>query len=136
MHILVAHHDRWTRLVLANVLRQAGFGVAEASNGISVLRLAAQSRPDVVVLGGQLPELGVGDVRSALKADPRTRGIGVFVVRDHSWTSGQAVAACARACQHPARWTRARRPATGRRVPPLVRSSRVAAEPPVPALAR
>jgi CheY-like chemotaxis protein len=137
MQILVALHDRWARLVLARALSQAGFGVAEASNGISALRLAAQTRPDVVVLGGQLPELGVGDVRRALKADPLTRGIGVFVMRDHAWASGQPVAASVRACPQRARSMRARRHLTRQHVPPAVSpQSHLAAPRPVPGLTR
>jgi len=82
MDVLVAHHDRWQRLVLADALVGAGFRVAEASNGTSALRLAAQERPHVVVLGAQLSELDPTEVRCALKADPQTRQIGVFVVRE------------------------------------------------------
>ena len=99
MHVLVAHHDRWTRLVLADLLASAGFGVAEASNGMTALRLAAQARPDVVVLGTRLPELEANDVRAALKADPATRGIGVFVLHEREVASGGAVGACVRRCR-------------------------------------
>jgi CheY-like chemotaxis protein len=81
MQVLVAHHDRWTRLVLSDALVHAGFRVAEASNGLAALRLVAQARPDVVVLGPQLSELASSEVRSAIKADPSTRAIGVFLVR-------------------------------------------------------
>src|SRR5512133_3854470 len=82
MHALVAHHDPWARLVLTDVLARAGFLVAEASNGTSALRKAAQTRPDVVVLGAHLSEIAANEVQGALKADPHTRGIGVFVVGD------------------------------------------------------
>ena len=82
MHALVAHHDPWARLVLTDALVRAGFDVAEASNGTAALRKAAQTRPDVLVLGAHLSELAATEVQGALKADPHTRGIGVFVVGD------------------------------------------------------
>ncbi|HEY3058597.1 MAG TPA: response regulator [Chloroflexota bacterium] len=99
MRVLVVHHDRWARLVLVDVLARAGFGVAEASNGMTALRLAAQTRPDVVVLGTRLPELAAHDVQTALKAAPATRRIGVFVLRERVVPSGCAVPACVRRCQ-------------------------------------
>jgi CheY-like chemotaxis protein len=98
MQVLVAHHDRWTRLVLAEVLTQAGYSVSEASNGISALRLAAHTRPRLMVLSAQLSELAAADVRAALKADPSTRGIGVFVVRARK-TAGAVVAAYGARCR-------------------------------------
>jgi PleD family two-component response regulator len=82
MYALVAHHDPWARLVLTDALIRAGFDVAEASNGTAALRKATQTRPDVVVLGAHLSELAPTEVQGALKADPHTRGIGVFVVGD------------------------------------------------------
>lgn len=103
MNVLVAHHDRWSRVVLMDVLERAGFGVTEASNGGAALRMARHTRPDVVVLGAQLSEVAAGEVHRALKADPLTRDIGVFVVRERSGTSAGAVAACVAHCQRRAR---------------------------------
>jgi CheY-like chemotaxis protein len=37
---LVVENDRWMRLVMSDLLVQAGFRVAEASNGFSAIRLA------------------------------------------------------------------------------------------------
>ena len=110
MNVLVAHHDRWTRLVLADVLARAGFRVAEASNGTAALRMAAQTRPQVVVLGAHLSELAAGEVRSALKADPETRTIGVFVVAERALSAScGAVAVCRTACRGARRLLRPRR---------------------------
>jgi CheY-like chemotaxis protein len=103
MQVLVAHHDRWTRLVLSDALVHEGFRVAEASNGLAALRLVEQARPDVVVLGAELSELASSEVRSAIKSDPRTRGIGVFVVREVARPAVAAVAAYRTACRRPRR---------------------------------
>jgi len=99
MQVLVAHHDRWTRLVLSDALSHAGFRVAEASNGLAALRLVEQAPPDVVVLGAELSELASSEVRSAIKSDPRTRGIGVFVVREVARPVVSAVAAYRTVCR-------------------------------------
>jgi CheY-like chemotaxis protein len=115
MQVLVAHHDRWTRLVLAETLTRAGYDVAEASNGMAALRLAAHLRPELMVLSAQLSELATADVRAALKANPSTRAIGVFVVRARrtrpavpvvaaygsrcrAWRSGRTASLRARRC--------------------------------------
>jgi chemotaxis response regulator CheB len=109
MQVLVAHHDRWTRLVLSDALVHEGFRVAEASNGMAALRLVEQARPDVVVLGPELSEMASSEVRSAIKSNPRTRGIGVFVVRQVARPVVSAVAAYRTVCR------RRRRRVDGRR---------------------
>src|SRR5262245_31018400 len=103
MQVLVAHHDRWTRLVLSDALAHEGFRVAEASNGLAALRSVEQARPDAAVLGAGLAELAVSEVRSAIKSDPRTRGIGVFVVREVARPVVSAVAAYRTVCRRPRR---------------------------------
>jgi hypothetical protein len=112
MQVLVAHHDRWTRLVLADLLARAGFAVAEASNGMAALRLAAQARPDLVVLAAQLPEISTAEVRATLESGADTRGMAVFVLRDGApYAPSGRIPSYRRACRHRravARWTRAR----------------------------
>jgi DNA-binding response OmpR family regulator len=46
---LLVENDPWLRLVMCDVLAQAGYRVAEASNGFSALRLA-QREPLALVL--------------------------------------------------------------------------------------
>jgi CheY-like chemotaxis protein len=127
MQVLVAHHDRWTRLVLAEVLTHAGYNVSEASNGMSALRLAAQTRPGLLVLSAQLSELGGSDVRAALKANPSTRAMGIFVIRERPTTGAvPVVAACGSHCRQrrssraPARRFSAARRVSARRAPAVV----------------
>src|SRR5436190_24261787 len=82
MHVLVAHHDRWARLMLAELLGRAGFTVVEASNGGAAVRLATELRPRLAVLAAQLPELSPREVRAAFDATPETRGIQMFMLRE------------------------------------------------------
>ena len=81
MLVLVAHSDRWTRLLVRDVVVEAGSAVVEASNGMSALRLAQQTQPDLVLLGPTLSEIAPGEVLGLLRADLPTRGIPVLMLR-------------------------------------------------------
>jgi DNA-binding response OmpR family regulator len=82
IRILVVNHDRWTRHSVTAMLCETGFGVREASNGMSALRLAASLPPHVVLIGDGLPEISTRDVVSTLRANPRTRHAAVVRLRD------------------------------------------------------
>jgi signal transduction histidine kinase/DNA-binding response OmpR family regulator len=66
------------RYVKSRVLRQAGFQVLEAATGESALRLAVDSRPDLVLLDINLPDISGLDVARRLRQDPQTRGIPII----------------------------------------------------------
>src|SRR2546422_10068315 len=82
IRVLVADHDRWTRHSVSDILVEAGFAVAEASNGMAVLRGAAVDPPRIVLLGSALPEISTADVVRALRNDPRMRHTAVVEVRN------------------------------------------------------
>jgi CheY-like chemotaxis protein len=71
--VLVADHDRWTRLNLSTMLDEAGLAVSEASNGVSALRVALAQTPHLVILGAELPEMDAAELVQRLRADARTR---------------------------------------------------------------
>jgi CheY-like chemotaxis protein len=75
--VLVAAYDRWSRLCVSGVLRAGGLSVHEASNGMSALRLARDVRPQVIILGPELPEIAPADLIGLLRSDPRTRDAAV-----------------------------------------------------------
>jgi DNA-binding response OmpR family regulator len=81
MTVLVADNDRWARLSVCSVLSEAGFGVEQASNGVSALRIAAASVPHLVLVGGDLPEISTADVVRSLRSNPRTRHAAVVELR-------------------------------------------------------
>ena len=58
LSVLVADHDQWTRLELAKLVHEAGFGVTQASNGVAALRIAEIAQPQIVLLRHNLPEIG------------------------------------------------------------------------------
>ena len=76
--MLVADYDRWSRLCVSGVLSTAGFSVDEASNGMSALRRARDTRPHVVIVGRDLPEISPTDLVGLLRSDPRTRDTAVL----------------------------------------------------------
>ncbi len=80
--MLVADHDKWTRLNLSTMLDDAGFHVEQASNGVSAMRLAEISQPQIVLLRHNLPELGAVDVLHMLRTDRRTRHCAVLQLQD------------------------------------------------------
>jgi CheY-like chemotaxis protein len=80
VNILVADHNRWSRLCVASVLTTAGFCVEEASNGMTALRMACDVKPHVVIVGPELPEIAAADLVGLLRSDPRTRDAAVVQV--------------------------------------------------------
>jgi PleD family two-component response regulator len=80
INVLIAAHDRWTRLTVSTMLDEAGFAVEEASNGVSALRIAAVAPPHIVLLAPVLPEIAPVDVLQTLRADPRTRNTAVVQI--------------------------------------------------------
>jgi len=78
VNVLIADYDRWSRLCVSGVLSTAGFSVEEASNGMSALRLARDTQPQVVIVGRDLPEIAPPDLVGLLRSDPRTRDTAVL----------------------------------------------------------
>lgn len=59
----------------SRVLRHAGFTVVEAPNGATALRLAAESRPDLVLLDVHLPDISGFEVCQRIKGAPTTANL-------------------------------------------------------------
>ncbi|AKI99265.1 signal transduction histidine kinase [Archangium gephyra] len=76
--ILNVNDDNATRYLTTRTLRLAGYRVLEAANGEEALRLAAQERPDVVVLDVKLPDISGYDVCQRLRSQPHTASIAVM----------------------------------------------------------
>lgn len=56
-NILIAEDDPASRELLAEVLRNAGYGVVEASDGAEAIALLDRQRLDMVILDIQMPKL-------------------------------------------------------------------------------
>ena len=76
--ILNVNDDDATRYLSTRTLRLAGYRVLEAATGEEALKLAAQERPDVVVLDVKLPDISGYEVCQRLRAQPHTASIAVM----------------------------------------------------------
>lgn len=69
--VLVADDESSTRLLISTVLRQKGYRVVEAENGLEALHIVEQQRPAILILDGHMPELDGLEVCKRSKAlDP------------------------------------------------------------------
>jgi CheY-like chemotaxis protein len=80
LRVLIAADDAWVRVMLADALVAVGCSVEQVSNGLSALRRATATLPDIALLSPRLPELDAEDVRRALRSAVRTRHIAVVVI--------------------------------------------------------
>jgi DNA-binding response OmpR family regulator len=76
---LIVENDPWIRLVVCDLLAQAGYRVAEASPGCSALRLAQREPLALVLLDLVLPERSGLSVLAELRATPATAHVPVIV---------------------------------------------------------
>jgi len=56
-----------------------GYQIVEVLNGVDVMRVAVEARPELIVLDVQFPDADGRDILAELKADERTAAIPVVV---------------------------------------------------------
>ena len=78
--VLVAEDDPSVRMTIEFVLKDEGFDVLLAEDGEEALRLALDSPPDVILLDQIMPKMDGKEVLAALRKDPSTQDIPVFVL--------------------------------------------------------
>jgi len=78
--VLLVEDSKFLRIVNARALTKAGFEVSIAEDGEQALRLANDTRPDVILLDMMIPKLSGPDVLKALKNNPATQAIPVIVL--------------------------------------------------------
>lgn len=78
--ILLIDDSQFMRVAIERVLSAAGYMVKTAGDGEEGLRLASETRPDVVLLDVTLPKASGAEVLRRLKNDPATREIPVVVL--------------------------------------------------------
>ena len=75
--ILIVDDNEANRYAVSRMLRRAGFAINEASSGEEALREVV-SRPDLVILDVNMPDLDGFEVCRRIKADPATASIPVL----------------------------------------------------------
>lgn len=78
--ILIVDDDSILRSVAAESLKQAGFSVSEAENGIQALAAIKGSRPDIVLLDVMMPEMDGFDTCRAIRALPNGDMVPVVMI--------------------------------------------------------
>lgn len=75
-YILVVEDDRSVRLVLTDLLTDAGFPVRTAADGVEALEQCRQALPALMITDLNMPRLGGAELVAALEAE----GLGSFPV--------------------------------------------------------
>ena len=77
--ILIVDDDEISRYLLKGVLGGSGYRLLEARGGNEGLRLAKESKPDLIILDLSMPDLTGFEVLDALKSNPETQQIPVVI---------------------------------------------------------
>ena len=81
--VLVVDDEASVRSLIANSLRDHGYRITEAADGIDALRLARELRPAAVVLDIELPTLDGTTVLQSLRSDPETDQLPIIGMSGH-----------------------------------------------------
>ena len=79
-HVLVVDDVAEHRLLLRELLETAGLTVSEAGSGAEALAQGTASPPDLILLDEHMPGMRGGEVFAALRQDPATASVPVFLV--------------------------------------------------------
>lgn len=82
--VLLVEDDPAGRRMYADWLRQAGFHVDEAHNGLQALERAFNSVPDVVVTDLHIPGIDGFELSRRLRQDARTQGVPILAVTGYA----------------------------------------------------
>ena len=78
-----------SREMYAFFLRAAGYAVHEAADGGDALAMAAEFRPDVIVMDLSLPSMDGWTAIASLSANPETANIPVVVLSAHTFPADE-----------------------------------------------
>ena len=82
--VLLVEDDRDGRLLFAEWLRDAGFRVETAHNGLQALERAFEVRPDAILTDLHIPGIDGYELTRRVKLDPRTESIPVLAVTGYA----------------------------------------------------
>jgi two-component system cell cycle response regulator DivK len=83
-NVLLVEDDSDGRRMYALWLRQAGFAVDQAHNGLQALERALESVPDIVVTDLNIPGIDGYELTRRLRQDPRTSRVPVIAVTGYA----------------------------------------------------
>ena len=86
---LVVDDSMLVRHTVGRFLKDRGFDVETAGNGVEALEILARVRPDLIITDLRMPKMHGGELIAKLKSAPETAGIPLLVLaarqsgRDH-----------------------------------------------------
>jgi two-component system, cell cycle response regulator DivK len=90
--ILVVEDTENNRRILNDLLTNAGFTVIEADNGEKGVAMAAECRPDLILMDIQLPVIDGYEATRQIKANPDLQHIPVIAVTSYALSGDEAKA--------------------------------------------
>ena len=78
--VLIAEDEPNIVISLEFLMREAGYDVTVASNGVDAINLAEKLRPDLVVLDVMLPAVNGFEVCRRIRESPTTRDVRVLML--------------------------------------------------------
>ena len=82
--ILVADDEQDLRIIVKDFLESVGYQVVLATNGQEALELAAQEKPDLIILDMSMPIMNGWDVARRLRADPLLNSVIIVAFTAHA----------------------------------------------------
>ena len=82
--ILVIEDTEDNRQILRDLLTAAGYEIFEATDGATGVAMAAEKRPDLILMDIQLPVIDGYEATRRIKADPALRSIPVIAVTSYA----------------------------------------------------
>ena len=86
MTILIVEDNERNLKLVRDILQYNGYETIEARNAADGVALAAEHRPDLILMDIQLPDVDGVTALSRLRADPRTASIGVVALTAFAMT--------------------------------------------------
>ena len=88
--ILVVEDTEDNRQIIRDLLTSAGYEMIEAMNGEEGVAMAAQHRPDLILMDIQLPVLDGYEATRRIKAQPELKHIPVIAVTSYALSGDEA----------------------------------------------
>ena len=82
--ILVVEDQPDSRQIIRDMVAGTGYEMTEAENGEQALTAIAKQRPDLILMGIQLPIIDGYQVTRQIKADSAMRSIPIIAVTSHA----------------------------------------------------
>ena len=78
--VLIVEDNELNMKLFGDLLEAKGYDVCKAKDGYQALEYLQETKPDLILMDWQLPEITGQELTQRLKADPATRGIPIVAV--------------------------------------------------------